>query len=450
MSNVFTVKACEDKNAKLVIHPETAEQIGLGRKKFAYACFGSHKYYTDIKRSSEVSEDSILLSHKLMEELRIPDYPVYEVRVNGNEINIGPYIGLLASAKNSNLTEGRLNKMMTYVREYSRVHGAIVVFALDRVDTANRLVEGYCFNPVKDCWQRGVFPYPSAIYRSIGLSEKWKNHFLSVIGDKMFNSRYFSKWEMYQWFSGDMGRYESHINIPYTQLYQSYQDVLDLTEKFGKIYVKPVSGLQGRGVVRISREDGAMVFQYREQGENYRIELKDPDEIIDFITKRFYQGRYLIQQGIDLLRYRGRIIDFRCVVQKDQSGKWVCKAIIGRCGDRESVVSNISSGGTAFPAVEILKRAMSSSEDEVLSMEEKIRDFAVRTCNTLDEYGINCGDLGVDVGIDSQGNLWLIEINNRDPDPTIALNINDWKLYYSLKAGRLYYAKLLAGFGSLE
>jgi len=109
-------------------------------------------------------------------------------------------------------------------------------------------------------------------------------------------------------------------------------------------------------------------------------------------------------------------------------------------------VSNISSGGTAYRVTEILEKVMPSSV--VPSMEEKIRNFDLEICNALDEIGINCGDLGVDVGVDTQGCLWLIEINNRDPDPTIALNIRDRRLYYDLKAGRLLYAKALAGFGS--
>lgn len=441
--NTIKVKAGNSKYSELVIHPDKAAMIGLERIKFAYVCFGSRKYYVNVKKDSGISRESILLSQKVMDELHIPDYPTYEICAKGKEIIIGPYIGLLASTRNEKLTESRLNKMMTYVREYHKLHGAIVVFALNSVDTENHLIEGYCYNPEGEKWQKGIFPYPSAIYRSIGLNERWKNHFLSIIGDKIFNSRYFSKWEMYQWFS-ELSK--KNINIPYTFLYQSYQEVMAAVEKHGKVYIKPVLGLQGRKVVQVSKEGKTYVFRYREQGRNHEIRMEKPGDAAKFIQKSFMQNRYLVQPGIDLLKYRGQIIDFRCVVQKDQAARWVCKAIIGRCGEKGSVVSNISSGGTAFRAEEILDRVLPSSD--VPSMEEKIRNFALEVCNTLDELGINCGDLGVDVGVDTQGCLWLIEINNRDPDPTIALNIKDRQLYYDLKAGRLYYAKALAGFES--
>ena len=443
MSNVITIIPSVDKHSEFIIHPKKAFEFNLDRKKLAYICFGNKKHYVNIKISEKIPQENVLLSKKLIDELHLPDYPVYEICVNKNEIIIGPYIGLLISEEDEKLTASRLRKKMAYVREYPKLHGAVAVFALNKVDTASRLIEGYCYNPVKNYWQRGIFPYPSSIYRTIGLSEKWKNHFLSAIGDKMFNDTFFSKWKMYQWFSNDT-RINSHI--PYTILYQSHQDVLDLLQKFKKIYIKPVSGLRGRRIVQISMENKLFVFKYREGGINSKVTLENPSEVSEFIQKRFNNGRYLIQQAIELLEYEGGTVDFRCIMQKNQSNSWVCKTIIGRQGDKGSIVSNISGGGTAFRAVDILVKAIPSSQENVFVLNKKIEYFAVDVCNALDEFGINCGTLGLDIGVDTQGGLWLIEINNRDPDLTIALDINDEQLYRTLKADQLFYAKSLAGF----
>jgi hypothetical protein len=89
------------------------------------------------------------------------------------------------------------------------------------------------------------------------------------------------------------------------------------------------------------------------------------------------------------------------------------------------------------------------STNLIESLETEIRVFAIDVCNALDESGINCGTLGLDIGVDKTGHLWLIEINNRDPNPSIALNIHDVHLYYQLKTGPLFYAKFLAGFNTL-
>jgi len=443
MKNSVLIKGCAGKFSELVINSRKAASLNLGNKKFAFISFGCKKHYVNIKTDDEVPEEHIMLSRKLLGEMHIPEYPIYEIIVDKKEIKIGPFIGLLVTEEDKNLTTSRLNKMLTYVREYSKTHGAVVAFALDKVDSANLQIEGYCFNPQTGNWQRGIFPYPSSMYRTIGLSEKWKNHFLSVLGDRMFNNRYFNKWEMYQWFSGND---EIGSHIPYTSLYRSYQDVLDLIEKHGKVYIKPVFGLQGRGIVQVSKQNETFVFKYREGGINHSIELKGLGEVVDFLQRRFYHGRYLIQQAVELIDFKGGIIDFRCIMQKGQAGVWNCKAVIGRRGKRGSIVSNISSGGTALPVIDALSLLFSEDKDLIYPLKEKIESFAIKVCNALDEYGINCGNLGVDIGIDREGSLWLIEVNNRDPDPSIALDIHDKKLYYSLKSGILYYAKFLAGF----
>jgi hypothetical protein len=40
----------------------------------------------------------------------------------------------------------------------------------------------------------------------------------------------------------------------------------------------------------------------------------------------------------------------------------------------------------------------------------------------------------------------FIEINNRDPDPTIALDANNSEMYYYIKSRALFYGKYLSGF----
>ncbi len=443
MNNVISIKISMDQNSELTIHPEKAATLDLGRRRYTSISFGNQKLDVKIKMNPGLSQENVLLSENIVKELHLPNYPVYEIHGTEDAIVVGPFIGLLTSNKGRRLRSSRLNRMLIYVKEYAKLHGAIVIFALDKVDKKNRLIEGYCYNPVKKCWQKGIFPYPSSIYRTIGLGVEWKRHFKSVIGDKIFNSRFFNKWEMYQWFSKEP---EINPHIPCTVLYHSPGDVFDMLERFPQIYIKPIFGLQGRGIVRISMEDKMLIFNYRENKINCQVTYEGLNQAEEYIGKRFRPKRYLIQQAIDLLQYKGRIIDFRCVVQKNQSGVWVCRTIIGRSGVKDSIVSNISSGGAAFTVENILRKALSASEEHIEELKKKITAFALTVCSKLDEYKINCGTLGLDIGLDIHEHLWLIEINNRDPDPGIALDVHDVQLYYKLKTGPLLYAKFLAGF----
>ncbi|MDD4698987.1 MAG: YheC/YheD family protein [Oscillospiraceae bacterium] len=349
------------------------------------------------------------------------------------------------SKENRRLKASFLEKMMVYVKKYSELHGAVVVFALDRIDIDKQIIEGYCYNPIENRFEKGTFPYPCAIYRTIGLNGTWKDHFRVAIGDKLFNSQYFSKWKMHQWLSVDT---EINDHIPYTVLYKSEQDIFDMLETFKKIYVKPISGLRGKGIFQVSKDNALYVFKHRDNGSNLTDTFETKSEASEYIKNILANGKYIVQQAINLMNHEGSIIDFRCIMQKDQSNSWKCNAIIAKCSGTSSIVSNISNGGTAFDAEFMFKEVLHLSDYKSAYILNEIKSFAFHSCNKLDELGINCGTLGLDVGMDTNDYVWLIEINNRDPDPTIALDINDVKLYYELKTNPLFYAKALAGFKS--
>lgn len=443
MSKTVSVKTYHKKDPILAMNTRKACELGLNKKKRAYVSYGTLKNYVDIEVRNEICRDEILLSQTVLDNLHLPGYPAYEISTSGNEIVIGPHIGMLVSDEDVNITDARLSRLSIFVEDYDKLCGTFVIFALDKVDTTNRLIEGYCFNPIGKCWERGIFPYPSAIYRTIGLSEFWRNHFLSVLGDKIFNNHYFNKWEMYRWFSTDA---EIRQYLPHTVLYRSRRDIQNMLDRYNRIIVKPVSGLKGRRIVKIDREKESLIFRYREDGANHRVILDKPAEITKFIEDRFCSGRYLVQQIIELLEYDGSIIDFRCALQKDQSNRWVCNAVIGRFGDKDSIVSNVSSGGTAYTGFDLLKKILYLPENDIMEIKNRMEALAIKVAGTLDEFGINCGTLGLDIGLDVNGRLWLIEINNRDPSPQYALDLNDKPLYSTIKTSPLLYAKALAGF----
>lgn len=443
MRTIYRIQPADEKNPTLFINPGTADRLSISRKKYIILSFGCSRVFAEVKNSRELSETELRLSSTLISDLHLPVYLEFEIQVAQNELILGPCIGMLLSKKHRNLTASFLEKIKIYVKAYDKLHGAIVVFALDKVDTNGKLVEGYCYNPVSRDFEKGKFPLPCSMYRSIGLDDDWKSFFLSALGDRFFNNQYFNKWEMYQWFSGNS---DLNLRIPFTSIYNAAADIFDSLDKFNKVYIKPVSGLRGHGVIQVARENGTYLFRYREDGVNLSKVMQNKDQAEEFIKDKFAHGRYLIQQAIDLIQVKGGVVDFRCIMQKDQVKEWVCKAIIGRCGERDSVVSNISSGGKAFKIDKMRKNSLPLSDEKIARLEDEISFSALQVCRALDAYGLNCGTLGLDIGVDNKENLWLIEINNRDPDPSIALNVRDWTLYKNLKTGLLLYAKSLAGF----
>lgn len=445
MPQIVTVTIQKSENPDEALHLPAAavRKLGLRESRRVALVFGGLRHPVQVVPDGRLAPGRAQLSHRVMVHLHMPDYLEYELALRGGTLRVGPVIGLLVSRTAAELTPGRLSRLLRYVPDYSRLHGAVLAFALDRVDPAARLVEGYCYHPGTGRFEPGVFPYPGAIYRTIGLSRHWKDHFLDAMAGGIFNYPYFSKWDMHRWFAGDPA-VGSHM--PATVRYDSPRRAEEMLRRWGALYIKPASGLGGHGVVR-ARLDGGMVrFEYREGQQNRRDVVRLGAESDAYFTARFSHGHFLLQQALELIRVGGRVVDFRCVMQKDQSCRWQCRAVIGRLGRRGSVVSNISSGGSAFPAEELPRLPVTLPPEEAEALPGRLWKFAFAVCAAVDRAGLRCGTLGLDVGADAAGRLWLIEINNRDPDPTIALNIGDRPLYRRLKSGPLFYAKALAGF----
>ncbi len=442
--NLITIERHRSSEPELVVNRETAFDVGIERKKRAYISFGNQKYCVDVAVLDTVSRGKLFIPAYIIDKMHVPDYVVYEVRAYGNEIRLGPFIGILGSVRYENITKDRLEHEKECIRDYSKLHGAITVFSLDSVNKDKRLIKGFCFNPEDNSWKEGIFPYPCAIYRTIGLNEDWQNHFLSTIGDTVFNGQYFSKWEMYKWFSTDASIKDS---LPETRLYRSEKDIFDMLKRQKCVYIKPDWGMKGHGVVKASITDEGILFEYRKDKKNNRIVAENRIKAIRIMKDLFAYNECIIQKGIDLIKCDEGVVDFRAVMQKDGTANWVCTVIVARAGAKRSVVSNISSGGKGFMPEELLKDVMGMNNRRALQKIIEMRKFCLKVCRTLDGFGVNCGILGIDIGIDYTGKIWLIEINHRSPHPAIALCIQDRTSYNKIISGPLLYAKSLAGFG---
>lgn len=441
MSEKISIKQYKENGYSVMMNPEKALALGINRSRTVCISYGTQKCYAYIKLSAEAGQDDIYLSQKIIDYLHIPEYPDFEMRYRGSEIMLGPHIGILIDKEDGNITEIKLKSALKFVSRYSMLNGSIIVFALDKVDQSKRLIEGYCYNPGQNSWERGIFPYPLSIYLWIIPSRSWKNHFLSVLGNTIFNSFYLNKYELYLSLSTDPYMKD---HLAKTILYRSSQDVFDMMEKFGKVIVKPIAGFKGIGVTRINYEGNKAAVRYRKDDMNAEEFYENDKELRERFNVLFVPDKYIVQQHIDLLTYENGVIDFRLVMQKDDRGEWVCKTIIGRIGDCNSIVSNISNGARAMIAADVFKDILNLPQAE--EMERMLLETGFKICDRLCNLGINYGNLGLDVGIDTNMHPWLIEVNSRRPDNRVAMRINDKELYLDICSGPLLYAKFLAGF----
>lgn len=194
--------------------------------------------------------------------------------------------------------------------------------------------------------------------------------------------------------------------LPYTITFTRAAFV-DMLAKYRVLYVKPVVGSVGIGVARIER-DGE---RYHFISSKFRKVLTKPELIAE--TVRWVKGRrFIIQEAIALAKYQGQTFDLRVSVQKGESRQWDVSGMVCKVANSRNKLSNLSRGGHAAPIDEVFATLFTKEQAE--QVKERIRDAAIAIAKQYERHFRSLADLGMDMGVDLQGNPYLIEVNVRD------------------------------------
>lgn len=410
--------------------------------KIAYLQFGARCYEVKVAFSSEIEADEILLSNKIIEDLKVPSFLSYNVTFNKNKIIIGPYIGMLTEKKETRLKEV-INNLTSYVYGYEEIGGAVLVFSEEGVDMDKHLIKGFIFNPTTESWVEGIYTYPASIFKRTGIKKTLRNHFQSILGDVVFNNYIFNKWESHQWLSC-FEKVEEYL--PKTIIYNKPSDIRNFLKEYKTAYIKPIYGSQGSGILRIEAKGDWYILRNSQNGEDSEKCFKTKADLNKFLKDNLTPGGYIIQIALNLISFEERSIDFRYILVKGGDGDWNDIGLIARFGTKGNITSNVSTGGSAEKAEVTFKNVLNLSDEEVSNLRERISTIGKEIAYGLERCGISCGNLGIDIAIDTDGHIWIIEVNNINPNHTIALDAKDRQMFYKARLLNMLYAKRLAGF----
>ncbi|SDK73149.1 YheC/YheD family endospore coat-associated protein [Natronincola ferrireducens] len=426
----------------LLIHPTTAKKLGIEYRKLTYLRFGVNCVEVKIILSMEAAPGEVSLDNQIIENLKIPLFASYEIKIKPYEIVIGPYIGILVHKKEETLDKN-INVYSNYLYDYEAIGGVILAFSVEGIQMKCDKIRGYIFNPQTQKWEKGIYPYPAAVFKRTGMGKTMRNHIHRVIGDAIFNEYILNKWETYDWLSNFA---EIKPYLPDSRIYNNKGDLKIYLKLYNKVYIKPIDGSQGIGIIEVVKDNEEFIVGYIKDGQTNKKQFTQENNMWDYIESFLRKGKFIVQRGIDLVHTNGRKNDFRLLIIKNNKGIWEDYGMIARYGVEGSIISNISGGGSAELGEVFLKNTLKLSEDRAYQLRKEISTIATRVGEAIDACGINCGNLGIDMGIDEKGNIWIIEVNNKDPNHTIALDAKDRQMFYGIKRANMLYAKRLAGF----
>ena len=171
---------------------------------------------------------------------------------------------------------------------------------------------------------------------------------------------------------------------------------------------------------------GIMVARlYRSRGEQYGLSKQLPAsasaavKVSRFSSSEIWRQaiwrevgdeRYMLQQGIDLIRHAGRPFDLRLLLQKNRHGVWTVTGIGARVAGASSLTTHVPRGGTIANPEALLRAALGRAQTS--SLTRRLRQLAPRVARQIERAsGDELGELSLDVGVDVNGKLWLFEAN---------------------------------------
>jgi hypothetical protein len=278
---------------------------------------------------------------------------------------------------------------------------------------------GYCYDLQSKKWQHRLVPMPHVIYnrvpdRKLEMQPEVQQTIQSCLKSRsvqLFNPAFFNKWSLFEWLNRSA---DTKAYIPKTQQLTDSRQLDSFLSEHGIVYLKPVSGKAGRGIMRVERsqKNGLRMYLLRVQDETAAQDTSYTgiDELWSDVCSVIGSKEYIMQQGIRLARYNKRPYDLRALVQKTGKGNWSVTGIGARVAGRSSITTHVPRGGSINEPERVLDSAFGREEAErILGRAKKA---ALRIASRIEKQsGYRYGEMSMDLGVDTDGRVWFFEAN---------------------------------------
>lgn len=394
-----------------------------------------------------------MVSPELAKSLHLKKKKSLKIRYDTSNgiLHLGPTIGILVAAipNKAEFDKRSTQAELIYLSKIGqKMPAQIFIFTPGGINWSEKTVKGYNFKqltPENGIWVASTYPLPDVVYDRISSRRSELIH--KKTREKLkkltcyFNPSFLNKWEVHEilWTNPDLHRY-----LPETKILTP-SNLEQMLNKYKVLYIKPVDGSLGRRIIRLTSDENNKKLNYTVYNRNcYKSQALN---IADFMKKTFRvreNKTYIVQQGIDMADYKGAIFDLRIIYQKNGQGKWQISKKFVRVAPRGSGISNLSSGGKAQVSKKVMHYIF-RKHDLIEEKNKEIENLCYNVANTLEQSGTGTyGELGLDIGIDKKGHLWLIEVNSK-PRKTTETELSMAIVKNTFKRP-LEYAAYLAGF----
>lgn len=429
----------------LVYHPaQPKDSLGLTSFLFKTLGLSLHEPVTLVWPGQSVvlnpyltqSQGNVIhLPSPLAEKLHLPDKCTISVSVNPSSqtLKLKPILAILVSDLTHPPPFGELNDFLREVIRYAQKRAVVAyVVTLPELAPCKGPLWGWTYE--ENDWVKRRFPLPHVIYNRISSRKIERSSLYATLKKNLakeqiilFNQTFLNKWDTYVTLASqdELKKY-----LPHTVHFDGRASLKEMLKKYPVLYLKPVHGSLGRGIYKLMRApSGFQVIYNTLAGEmvRYFFSLKS---LVVFLSKRIKRP-YILQEGINLLNVEGGPVDFRVLMQKNGNGQWQVTSLVARIGGQNQIVSNISRGGKMARVLPTLKCCGVAHPKELRS---KLASLAKQAAQTIDQgKGGLFGELGVDLAVSTQEQIYILEVNAKPSKTTEALPTQGKKVRPSVR-----------------
>lgn len=329
-------------------------------------------------------------------------------------------LAILTIEDDAQLFRGNRSNFIDLIRTGQSMGFIVYVLTVKNLLLTRRSLKGYVYNESEDIWQLRLLPFPDIIYNRIPLREDeiQPSVRMKINACKkhprvtLFNPAFFNKWDLFEWLRLSKS---TKPYIPTTRKLISVAGLGRMMQRHPYLYLKPESGKAGKGIMTIK--------VHAEKQLPYRLKIQENKKSATYNCATIYKlwsriqkqsggEAYIAQQGIKLASFNERRFDLRALVQKNQRGQWDITGIGARIAGVSSITTHVPRGGMIEDPEKLLVNSF--NEEQARKLLIKAKNTAVLIAKQIERAsGQLLGEMSMDIGVDSAGNMWFFEANSK-------------------------------------
>ncbi|HET7577939.1 MAG TPA: YheC/YheD family protein [Bacillales bacterium] len=357
----------------------------------------------------------LYVSADLWEALHLPHETTVHLFIKENALHLGPLIGIFSAGFTDDPVRPVGERTLFFAKFLSvaeEVGAFCCVFGCHHLHWETGTMDAFFYR--ENGWEQIRVPFPDVIYdrlpnrktERLPRFQKVKQILREDYLIPWFNPGFFDKWKIHELLQADE---RAKPYLPETYRAPTVERIENMLETHGHIYLKPANGSLGLGIHQIIKpwDEKGYYCRYHDETEN---RLRRFESLPSLIRQQLPQGRLdhlLVQEGIELLKWQSRSVDFRIHTNKNENGEWLISTVAAKVAGHGSVTTHIKYGGE----VKMIEEVLGHGPRKTMAL-EKLKEAALTISHIIDtEIEDTVGEIGFDLGLDRDGHIWLFEAN---------------------------------------